>query len=359
VQRRPSRRVPRLVWAVFPPAPPPPATRRLGVGAQYTVVDRRGFPNSCYGVSTSRAPIRTRNRHKHVAPAARTALSVTIGSRAKRQSEAVEDVTAERCHASGATMLDQQQKMQSVVMNQQAQAPATGNLQFMDSSNYGSGGGYGGGGYSGPGGGGGAGYYQQDYSGQIGGGAIDFDNEPPLLEELGIDFDKIVKKTISVLDPTRRVTREMMYSTSIHTGLSRPVGGREGVMGGGRAQGRLLRCTMSSLPAPCSLPVLTLLALGTGQEEADSDMAGPILVALALGAAMLLRGKVHFGHIYGLGVFGCCSLWLVMTLMSHKGVDIYQVGCSSPAGFLPHAFLVQDERVRWKVSFFAAGLAKC
>jgi len=71
---------------------------------------------------------------------------VTIGSRAKRQSEAVEDVTAERCHASGATMLDQQQKMQSVVMNQQAQAPATGNLQFMDSSNYGSGGG----GYSGP-----------------------------------------------------------------------------------------------------------------------------------------------------------------------------------------------------------------
>ena len=60
-------------------------------------------------------------------------------------------------------------------------------------------------------------------------------------------------------------------------------------------------------------------------------MAGPILVALALGAAMLLRGKVHFGHIYGLGVFGCCSLWLVMTLMSHKGVDIYQVSARARA----------------------------
>ena len=118
-------------------------------------------------------------------------------------------------------MLDQQPKMQSVVMNQQAQAPAAGNLQFMDASSYGSSTGYGGGGgggagYSGPGG---AGYYQHDYSGQIG-GAVDFDNEPPLLEELGIDFDKIVKKTISVLDPTRKVTREMMYSTSIHTGGS-------------------------------------------------------------------------------------------------------------------------------------------
>jgi len=27
-----------------------------------------------------------------------------------------------------------------------------------------------------------------------GGGGIDFDNEPPLLEELGIDFEKICKK---------------------------------------------------------------------------------------------------------------------------------------------------------------------
>ena len=40
----------------------------------------------------------------------------------------------------------------------------------------------------------------------------------PTLEWAGIDFDKIVKKTISVLNPAQRVTREMMYSTSIHTG---------------------------------------------------------------------------------------------------------------------------------------------
>ena len=175
-------------------------------------------------------------------------------------------------------MLDQPQKLQSVVMNQQQQQQQAGNLQFMDASSYGASANFGGP----PMGGAQQGYYQPaasgyDYGGQIG-GAVDFENEPPLLEELGIDFDKIVSKTISVLNPAQRVTRHMMYSTSIHT----------------------------------------------GQEEADSDMAGPILVALALGAAMLLRGKVHFGYIYGIGLFGCCSLWLVMTLMSHKGVDIYQ-----------------------------------
>lgn len=176
-------------------------------------------------------------------------------------------------------MLDQPQKLQSVVMNQQQQQQQqAGNLQFMDASSYGASANFGGP----PMGGAQQGYYQPaasgyDYGGQIG-GAVHFENEPPLLEELGIDFDKIVSKTISVLNPAQRVTRHMMYSTSIHT----------------------------------------------GQEEADSDMAGPILVALALGAAMLLRGKVHFGYIYGIGLFGCCSLWLVMTLMSHKGVDIYQ-----------------------------------
>eukprot|EP00802_Teleaulax_amphioxeia_P025749 Tamp_26661.p1 GENE.Tamp_26661~~Tamp_26661.p1 ORF type:complete len:198 (-),score=39.45 Tamp_26661:10-603(-) len=189
-------------------------------------------------------------------------------------------------------MLDQPNKLQSVVMNQQhgqqqVQQQAAGNLQFMDASNYGGGGG--GGGYAAP-----TGYYQpQDYSGQIGGGATDFDNEPPLLEELGIDFDKICQKTLSVMNPAKKVTREMMYSTCIHT----------------------------------------------GQEVADSDMGGPLLVALALGAAMLLRGKVHFGYIYGIGLFGCCSLWLVMTLMCEKGVDIYQV-------FLPPPIYLQKKTIK-------------
>jgi hypothetical protein len=60
------------------------------------------------------------------------------------------------------------------------------------------------------------------YSAPIQGGSWDykaagstqqnFDDEPPLLEELGIDFQKIVERTISVLNPMKKVTLDMMTS---------------------------------------------------------------------------------------------------------------------------------------------------
>jgi len=125
-----------------------------------------------------------------------------------------------------------------------------------------------------------------DFSGTIGGGpgCTNFDDEPPLLEELGIDFSKIGEKTVSVLHPMKKVTKEMMYSIG-----------------------------------------------HDGQQYPDADMVGPLLFALMLGGAMLLRGKVHFGYIYGVGMVGCVSLWLVMTLMSERGIDIWQ--CASILGY--------------------------
>mmetsp|Transcript_60687 Transcript_60687/g.145041 ORF Transcript_60687/g.145041 Transcript_60687/m.145041 type:complete len:197 (-) Transcript_60687:65-655(-) len=123
------------------------------------------------------------------------------------------------------------------------------------------------------------------------GGAESFESEPPLLEELGIDFDKILQKTISVLNPFKKVTREMMYSEV------------------------------------------------DGHQVPDSDMAGPLLIALMLGGAMLLRGKVHFGYIYGVGLVGCIMVWLVMTLMSERGVDIYQTSSILGYCLLPMVLL--------------------
>jgi hypothetical protein len=76
-----------------------------------------------------------------------------------------------------------------------------------------------------------------------------------------------------------------------------------------------------------------------GQQVADSDMAGPLLIALALGATMLLRGKVHFGYIYGVGLVGCITLWLVMTLMSEHGIDIYQTSSILGYCLLPMVLL--------------------
>mmetsp|Transcript_56051 Transcript_56051/g.131363 ORF Transcript_56051/g.131363 Transcript_56051/m.131363 type:complete len:258 (-) Transcript_56051:230-1003(-) len=194
-------------------------------------------------------------------------------------------------------MIDpQQQKLQSVVMgqmpgagNQQQQQPAAGSLQFMDSSSYGN--------YAQqPQAGGGPGYYSQptDFSGTIGGGAgaTNFDDEPSLLEELGIDFHKIYERTVSVLNPMKKVTKDMLYSIG-----------------------------------------------HDGQQSADSDMAGPLIIGLMLGGAMLLRGKVQFGYIYGVSMVGCFSLWLVMTLMSERGIDLWQTASILGYCLLPMVLL--------------------
>merc|ERR1711970_639507 len=101
-----------------------------------------------------------------------------------------------------------------------------------------------------------------------GGDYGEYDDEPPLLEELGINFDHIVQKTWSVL--------------------------------------HLLKETDP-------------LVAG------DADMAGPLVFCFAFMASLLLGGKVAFGYIYGLGLMGCLGMYLLLNLMSVSGV-----GLSSP-----------------------------
>lgn len=93
----------------------------------------------------------------------------------------------------------------------------------------------------------------------------DFDDEPPLLEELGIKPEYIVQKTLTVLNPFRT-------------------------------------------PDAAALQ--------------DTDLAGPLVFCLALGGFLLLSGKVHFSYIYGIGVMGCLSMWMLLSLMSNHGVTI-------------------------------------
>ncbi|XP_033631540.1 protein YIPF5-like isoform X2 [Asterias rubens] len=94
-----------------------------------------------------------------------------------------------------------------------------------------------------------------------------FDDEPPLLEELGINFEHIYQKTLTVLNPLRETD-----PAAIH----------------------------------------------------DSDLAGPLVFALAFGGTLLLAGKVQFGYIYGIGGLGCFAMWMLLNLMSITGVA---VGC--------------------------------
>ncbi|KAK3384655.1 hypothetical protein B0T24DRAFT_662928 [Lasiosphaeria ovina] len=86
-----------------------------------------------------------------------------------------------------------------------------------------------------------------------------YDGEPPLLEELGINFRHVQTKTLAVLNPFSRIDQHLMD---------------------------------------------------------DSDMAGPILFFLLFGTFLLLSGRVHFGFIYGLALFGSVSLHTILSLMA-------------------------------------------
>lgn len=89
--------------------------------------------------------------------------------------------------------------------------------------------------------------------------------EPPLLEELGIDPDRIIQKTLAVLNPFHR--RGQIDDANY-----------------------LLQ---------------------------DSDLAGPVTFCLALAAFLLLAGsKAHFGYVYGLATISCLMMYILLTLMS-------------------------------------------
>ncbi|XP_055331307.1 protein YIPF5-like [Paramacrobiotus metropolitanus] len=103
--------------------------------------------------------------------------------------------------------------------------------------------------------------------GQTGAVVEDVENEPPLLEELGINFDHIVQKTLAVLNPFRKPDASIMT---------------------------------------------------------DSDLAGPFVFCLLFGGLLLLHGKIHFGYIYGIGVLGCLGMYSLLSLMSAQGVSM---GC--------------------------------
>ncbi|XP_005996159.1 protein YIPF5 isoform X1 [Latimeria chalumnae] len=94
-----------------------------------------------------------------------------------------------------------------------------------------------------------------------------FEDEPPLLEELGINFDHIWQKTLTVLHPLKAADGSIMNET---------------------------------------------------------DLAGPMVFCLAFGATLLLAGKIQFGYVYGISAIGCLGMYCLLNLMSVTGVSF---GC--------------------------------
>ncbi|XXG96057.1 hypothetical protein Hte_002334 [Hypoxylon texense] len=101
-----------------------------------------------------------------------------------------------------------------------------------------------------------------------------YDGEPPLLEELGVNFGHIQMKTLAVLNPFGRIDQHIMD---------------------------------------------------------DSDLGGPIIFFLLFGTFLLLSGKVHFGYIYGLALMGSIALHTILSLMSTDGPGSPSPALAAPA----------------------------
>ncbi|EAU91799.1 Yip1 domain family protein [Coprinopsis cinerea okayama7 len=95
-----------------------------------------------------------------------------------------------------------------------------------------------------------------------------FEGEPPLLQELGINFSHIRAKSLTVLNPLQTIDNRIMD---------------------------------------------------------DADLAGPIIFFFCFGISLLFSGKPNFGYIYGVGLFGSVSMYLLLNLMSARGIDAYRV----------------------------------
>ncbi|KAH3671753.1 hypothetical protein OGAPHI_000458 [Ogataea philodendri] len=92
-----------------------------------------------------------------------------------------------------------------------------------------------------------------------------YPGEPPLLEELGINFGHIRSKTLAVLN---------LKSSSLSEDIIQ-----------------------------------------------DSDLAGPLIFCLLFGSLLFLSGKTHFGYIYGVALLGTISLHWLFKLMSNNSAD--------------------------------------
>ncbi|XP_077414672.1 protein YIPF5-like [Vanacampus margaritifer] len=103
------------------------------------------------------------------------------------------------------------------------------------------------------------------------------EEELPLLEELGINFDHIWQKTMTVLNPFKPADGSIMN---------------------------------------------------------EADLTGPFLFYVALGITLMMAGKAQFGYIYGISATGCIVMHILLSLMSSTSVS-----CSCVASVLGYCLL--------------------
>ncbi|GAB1289706.1 Protein YIPF7 [Apodemus speciosus] len=70
-----------------------------------------------------------------------------------------------------------------------------------------------------------------------------------------------------------------------------------------------------------TLTVLNPMKPADGSIMNETDLTGPILFCVALGATLLMAGKAQFGYIYGMSAIGCLGIHALLNLMSSSGVS--------------------------------------
>ncbi|GCB70386.1 hypothetical protein scyTo_0001266 [Scyliorhinus torazame] len=83
-----------------------------------------------------------------------------------------------------------------------------------------------------------------------------------------------------------------------------------------------------------TLTVLNPMKPADGSIMNETDLTGPMVFCLAFGATLLLAGKVQFGYIYGISVLGCLAMHTLLNLMSVTGVS-----CGCVASVLGYCLL--------------------
>mmetsp|Transcript_39039 Transcript_39039/g.105684 ORF Transcript_39039/g.105684 Transcript_39039/m.105684 type:complete len:264 (-) Transcript_39039:73-864(-) len=72
----------------------------------------------------------------------------------------------------------------------------------------------------------------------------------------------------------------------------------------------------------------------------DADLGGPIVIILALGLCLLLAGKLVLGLLYGWGLTSCIFICLLINVMSQRGgIDLYCTTSILGYGLIPVVLL--------------------
>lgn len=112
--------------------------------------------------------------------------------------------------------------------------------------------------------------------------------------ELGIDFDHMWQKTLTVLNPLKPADGSIMNETD----LTGPI--------------------LFSIALGVTLMMVSVILVM--QRSLHLDLCNGVVV-LTSKLFSTQAGKVHFGYVYGISVIACIGMYTLLSLMSPLGVS--------------------------------------